>query len=104
MSFAPLKELRLDFVKVDGGLVLKLLSSDLVRTKMAAIVRSQDRKFAGHLAPASGLCLWEVRSSPVLAYLTPRKSHMSDARTPAAGGLPPRQPPFWRRSPPGNRA
>jgi len=29
--------------------------------EMAAILRSHDRKYAGHLAPAHGLCLWEVR-------------------------------------------
>ncbi|MGH2684185.1 MAG: tRNA pseudouridine(38-40) synthase TruA [Actinomycetota bacterium] len=29
--------------------------------EMASILRSHDRKYAGHLAPAHGLCLWEVR-------------------------------------------
>jgi tRNA pseudouridine38-40 synthase len=29
--------------------------------EMAAILRSKERKYAGHLAPAHGLCLWEVR-------------------------------------------
>jgi tRNA pseudouridine38-40 synthase len=29
--------------------------------EMAAILRSRYRRYAGHLAPAGGLCLWEVR-------------------------------------------
>jgi EAL domain-containing protein (putative c-di-GMP-specific phosphodiesterase class I) len=39
MSFTPLKVLRVDFVKVDGGVVRKLLASELARTKMNAILR-----------------------------------------------------------------
>jgi len=38
-SFTPLKLLPVDFVKVDGSLVRKLLSSDVARTKMNAIQR-----------------------------------------------------------------
>jgi len=39
VSFNPLKVLRVDFVKVDGGIVRKLLTSDIARTKMNAILR-----------------------------------------------------------------
>ena len=39
VSFTPLKVLRVDFVKVDGGIVRKLLASDTARTKMNAILR-----------------------------------------------------------------
>jgi EAL domain-containing protein (putative c-di-GMP-specific phosphodiesterase class I) len=39
VSFNPLKVLRVDFVKVDGGIVRKLLASDIARTKMNAILR-----------------------------------------------------------------
>jgi EAL domain-containing protein (putative c-di-GMP-specific phosphodiesterase class I) len=38
-SFAPLKVLRVDFVKVDGSVVRKLASSETARTKLGAIVR-----------------------------------------------------------------
>jgi EAL domain-containing protein (putative c-di-GMP-specific phosphodiesterase class I) len=38
-SFTPLKVLRVDFVKVDGSVVRKLVSSEVARTKMNAIQR-----------------------------------------------------------------
>ena len=38
-SFSPLKLLRVDFVKVDGVIVRKLLTSEIARTKMNAILR-----------------------------------------------------------------
>jgi EAL domain-containing protein (putative c-di-GMP-specific phosphodiesterase class I) len=38
-SFTPLKVLRVDFVKVDGSIVRKLLESEVARTKMGAIQR-----------------------------------------------------------------
>jgi EAL domain-containing protein (putative c-di-GMP-specific phosphodiesterase class I) len=39
VSFTPLKTLRVDFVKVDGGIVRRLLTSEVARTKMNAILR-----------------------------------------------------------------
>ena len=39
VSFAAIKEIRADFVKVDGSIVRKLLASELARTKMSAILR-----------------------------------------------------------------
>jgi EAL domain-containing protein (putative c-di-GMP-specific phosphodiesterase class I) len=39
VSFAAVKEIRADFVKVDGSIVRKLLSSEVARTKMNAILR-----------------------------------------------------------------
>lgn len=39
VSFAAIKELRADFVKVDGSIVRKLLASEVARTKMNAILR-----------------------------------------------------------------
>jgi EAL domain-containing protein (putative c-di-GMP-specific phosphodiesterase class I) len=39
MSFTPLKVLRVDFVKVDGRVIRNLLSSEIARTKMNAIIR-----------------------------------------------------------------
>jgi EAL domain-containing protein (putative c-di-GMP-specific phosphodiesterase class I) len=39
VSFTPLKVLRVDFVKVDGSIVRKLLTSEAARTKMNAIQR-----------------------------------------------------------------
>jgi len=38
-SFMPLKVLRVDFVKVDGSIVRKLIASEVARTKMNAIQR-----------------------------------------------------------------
>ena len=42
VSFAPLKALRVDYVKVDGVIVRKLASSEIARTKLNAIVRVGD--------------------------------------------------------------
>ncbi len=39
VSFAAIKEIRADFVKVDGSIVRKLLASEVARTKMGAILR-----------------------------------------------------------------
>lgn len=39
VSFTPLKVLRVDFVKVDGSIIRKLLTSEVARTKMNAILR-----------------------------------------------------------------
>ncbi len=39
VSFSPLKILRVDYLKVDGGIVRKLLTSEVARTKMSAMVR-----------------------------------------------------------------
>jgi EAL domain-containing protein (putative c-di-GMP-specific phosphodiesterase class I) len=39
VSFTPLKVLRVDFVKVDGTIVRKLLKSEAARTKINAILR-----------------------------------------------------------------
>ena len=38
VSFAPVKDLGVQFVKVDGGITRKLLTSDVARGKMNAIV------------------------------------------------------------------
>ena len=39
VSFAPIKALGVAFVKVDGSITRKLLSSEIARTKMGAILR-----------------------------------------------------------------
>lgn len=39
VSFTPLKVLRVDFVKVDGSIIRKLLASEASRTKLNAILR-----------------------------------------------------------------
>lgn len=39
VAFAPLKALRPQFVKVDGGIVRNLPRSEVARTKMKAILR-----------------------------------------------------------------
>ena len=39
LSFTPLKALRADYVKVDGSIVRKILTSSVARTKMNALVR-----------------------------------------------------------------
>jgi EAL domain-containing protein (putative c-di-GMP-specific phosphodiesterase class I) len=38
-SFSPLKTLRVDFIKVDGSIVRKILTNDAARSKMGAVVR-----------------------------------------------------------------
>ena len=46
VSFMPIKEMAVQYVKVDGGITRKLLSSDVARTKMNAILRvSEALKF-----------------------------------------------------------
>jgi EAL domain-containing protein (putative c-di-GMP-specific phosphodiesterase class I) len=50
VSFTPLKILRVDYVKVDGGIIRKLLSSEVARTKMNAIVRVADTLGIGVIA------------------------------------------------------
>ena len=39
VSFAAIKEIRADFVKIDGSIVRKLLTSEVARTKLGAILR-----------------------------------------------------------------
>lgn len=39
VSFAPFKSLRLDYVKVDGSVIRKLLASEAAQTKLKAVVR-----------------------------------------------------------------
>jgi Amt family ammonium transporter len=47
VSFMPIKEMGVQYVKVDGSITRKLLSSDVARTKMNAILRvSEALKFA----------------------------------------------------------
>jgi hypothetical protein len=50
VSFNPLKVLRVDFVKVDGAIVRKLLASELARTKMNAILRVAEALGIGVIA------------------------------------------------------
>ena len=46
-SFAPIKELAVQFVKVDGSITRKLLTSEVARTKMNAMLRvSEALKFS----------------------------------------------------------
>ncbi|HWI36203.1 MAG TPA: EAL domain-containing protein [Burkholderiales bacterium] len=47
VSFAPIKELGVQFVKVDGSITRKLLTSEVARTKMNAMLRvSEALKFS----------------------------------------------------------
>ena len=47
VSFMPIKEMEVQYVKVDGSITRKLLTSDVARTKMNAILRvSEALKFA----------------------------------------------------------
>ena len=50
VSFAPLKALRIDYVKVDGSIVRRLLTSDVARTKMNAMVRVAEALGVGLVA------------------------------------------------------
>jgi EAL domain-containing protein (putative c-di-GMP-specific phosphodiesterase class I) len=50
VSFAPLKVLRVDFVKVDGSVVRKLPASEAARTKLGAIVRVAEALQVGVVA------------------------------------------------------
>jgi EAL domain-containing protein (putative c-di-GMP-specific phosphodiesterase class I) len=50
VSFAPLKDLRADYVKVDGAIVRKLVASEVARTKLRAVVRVGDVVGVGVIA------------------------------------------------------
>jgi EAL domain-containing protein (putative c-di-GMP-specific phosphodiesterase class I) len=50
MSFAPFKALRPDFVKVDGSVIRKLLTSGAAQTKLKAVVRVADALGIGVVA------------------------------------------------------
>jgi EAL domain-containing protein (putative c-di-GMP-specific phosphodiesterase class I) len=50
VSFSPLKVLRADYLKVDGGIVRKLLTSEVARTKMSAMVRVAEALSVGVVA------------------------------------------------------
>jgi EAL domain-containing protein (putative c-di-GMP-specific phosphodiesterase class I) len=50
VSFAPLKALRVDYVKVDGSVVRKLLTSGVAATKMNAILRVAEATGLGVVA------------------------------------------------------
>ena len=50
VSFAPLKSLRLDFLKVDGSVIRKLLASPAVEAKVRAVVRVAQALHAGVVA------------------------------------------------------
>jgi len=50
VSFAPLKVLRVDYLKVDGSIVRKLLTSDAARTKMNAMLRVAEALSIGLVA------------------------------------------------------
>jgi EAL domain-containing protein (putative c-di-GMP-specific phosphodiesterase class I) len=61
-SFAPLKVLRADFVKVDGSVVRRLAASEAARTKLSAIVRVAETLRMGVVAEC-------VEDTEVLAAL-----------------------------------
>jgi EAL domain-containing protein (putative c-di-GMP-specific phosphodiesterase class I) len=61
-SFTPLKVLRADFIKVDGSVVRKLLTSDVARTKMNAIQRFAEALRIGLVAEC-------VEEKDILAHL-----------------------------------
>lgn len=50
VSFAPLKALRLDHVKVDGSVIRKLLTNEAAQTKLKAVVRVAEALGAGVVA------------------------------------------------------
>ena len=50
VSFAPLKSLRVDFVKVDGSIVRNLLRSSVAQQKLKAVVRVGDTIGVGVIA------------------------------------------------------
>ena len=50
VSFTPLKNLRLDFLKVDGGVIRKLLGHDSAQAKVKAVVRVAAALRAGVVA------------------------------------------------------
>jgi EAL domain-containing protein (putative c-di-GMP-specific phosphodiesterase class I) len=68
-SFTPLKALRVDFFKVDGSIVRKLLASEVARTKMNAIQRLAEALRIGAVAEC-------VEDAAILAQLkTLKVSH-----------------------------
>src|SRR5574341_1631286 len=50
VSFAPLKDLRLDYLKVDGSVLRKLLVHEQAQTKLKAVVRVAEALRAGVVA------------------------------------------------------
>ncbi len=50
LSFAPLKALRVDYVKVDGSIVRKLLTSEVARLKMNGMIRVAEALGVGLVA------------------------------------------------------
>jgi EAL domain-containing protein (putative c-di-GMP-specific phosphodiesterase class I) len=50
VSFAPLKSLRVDYLKVDGSVTRKLLASEAVQAKVKAVVRVAEVVGAGVIA------------------------------------------------------
>ncbi|MGH8519698.1 MAG: EAL domain-containing protein [Panacagrimonas sp.] len=50
VSFAPLKNLRLDHLKVDGSVIRKLLTNEAAQTKLKAVVRVAEALRAGVVA------------------------------------------------------
>jgi len=50
VSFTPLKDLRLDYLKVDGSVIRKLLTNETSQTKLKAVVRVADALQAGVVA------------------------------------------------------
>jgi EAL domain-containing protein (putative c-di-GMP-specific phosphodiesterase class I) len=50
VSFSPLKALRADYLKIDGGIVRKLLASEVARTKISAMVRVAEAMRIGLVA------------------------------------------------------
>jgi EAL domain-containing protein (putative c-di-GMP-specific phosphodiesterase class I) len=61
-SFSPLKALRVDFFKVDGSIVRKLLASEVARTKLNAIQRFAETLRIGVIAEC-------VEQADILAHL-----------------------------------
>ena len=62
VSFTPLKALRVDFVKVDGSIVRKLVRSEMARTKLNAILRVAEVMRIGVIAE-------DVEEQEILARL-----------------------------------
>ena len=50
VSFAPLKDLRLDYLKIDGSVIRKLLANEAMQTKVKAVVRVAEALRAGVVA------------------------------------------------------
>lgn len=62
VSFAPLKTLRVDFVKVDGSIIRNILRSEVARQKLKAVVRVGETIGVGVIAEC-------VEDADVLAQL-----------------------------------